>query len=309
MQHHPRHIRHTRKLHATRYLLVSAAVFMTVFGMAQLIRSYSGHTLPYASEMSNDSLLQATNKERAANGLPLLNLDEQLMEAAQTKAADMVARDYWSHDTPDGSPPWTFLEAVRYRYLKAGENLAYGFKTSAGTVNGWMNSPSHKANMLDPIYTEVGFGYVNSNNYQHAGQQTVVVAMYGAPATIAGTTESTPALPLQNAASPFSETAQQYAVGKPVQEAQPYVAASQSEARRVSFAQAILGTSFSISTTAIVVLLAVLVTVYVTKHVYALHRIVVRGERFVIHHPMLDIAFASFIVAAYIASRTSGFIQ
>ena len=62
----------------------------------------------------------------------------------------------------------------------AGENLAYGFDTSLGVVNGWMASPTHRDNVLLPDYEEVGFGIANGEDYQGT-ENTVVVAMYGDP--------------------------------------------------------------------------------------------------------------------------------
>src|SRR5690606_5510957 len=132
----------------------------------------------------NDSLLQATNNHRARHGAGLLTINPKLTHAAQEKANDMRARDYWSHNTPEGNPPWVFIEKVGYSYVKAGENLAYGFQTSQAAIRGWMNSESHRENMLDPNYTEVGFGFANSNDYQSHGEQTIVVAMYGTPSAL-----------------------------------------------------------------------------------------------------------------------------
>lgn len=137
--------------------------------------------LAYATNVSISGLLSSTNSKRQANGRASLGLDSRLNSAAQAKANDMVNRDYWSHVTPDGQQPWVFITNAGYQYLSAGENLAYGFMTSTGTVNGWMNSPSHKANLLSSTFTEVGFGIANSANYVGNGNQTVVVAMYGKP--------------------------------------------------------------------------------------------------------------------------------
>src|SRR5665647_1564760 len=97
----------------------------------------------YATEMSVQNLLNETNSQRVANSLGSLAINAQLDQAAQTKANDMAARDYWSHNTPDGQTPWTFVTAAGYSYQTVGENLAYGFATSADTVTGWMNSAPH----------------------------------------------------------------------------------------------------------------------------------------------------------------------
>ena len=97
----------------------------------------SNGVLAYATEISRSSLLSATNSQRSQNGgLGALQINTKLNSAAQTKANDMVARNYWSHTTPDGKEPWTFIDATGYAYQKAGENLAYGFDSSADTVVG-----------------------------------------------------------------------------------------------------------------------------------------------------------------------------
>lgn len=140
--------------------------------------------LGYATNVSVSGLLSATNAERAAAGKSALGLSGKLNTAAQGKANHMIANNYWAHTSPDGVSPWYWFGYAGYDYLTAGENLAYGFNTSDGVVNGWMNSSSHRANMLNGAYEQVGFGIANGSNYQ-GGANTVVVAHYGDPAVLA----------------------------------------------------------------------------------------------------------------------------
>src|SRR5882757_4641638 len=77
--------------------------------------------LGYATDMSVQSLLDDTNTQRAGNGEGALGLNAQLDQAAQAKANDMATRDYWSHNTPDGQTPWSFITATGYNYAAAGE--------------------------------------------------------------------------------------------------------------------------------------------------------------------------------------------
>jgi uncharacterized protein YkwD len=100
-------------------------------------RPHTG-VLAYATTMSVSELLTSTNQQRNANSVAGLSLNTRLNSAAQAKANDMVARDYWSHNTPDGQEPWVFFDAAGYTYHKAGENLAYGFSNAANTVTGWI---------------------------------------------------------------------------------------------------------------------------------------------------------------------------
>ena len=146
------------------------------------IGSLNRTVLGYATNISVTGLLDGTNQQRNANGLGSLSLNNTLSQAAQAKAADMSANDYWSHNSPSGATPWTFIGATGYAYQTAGENLAYGFTTSSDTITGWMNSPGHKANILHTSFSEVGFGIIDIANYQGKGPQTLVVAMYALPA-------------------------------------------------------------------------------------------------------------------------------
>jgi uncharacterized protein YkwD len=97
--------------------------------------------LGYATDMSADSLLADTNSQRTTNNETTLTLNARLNQAAQAKANDMAAHNYWSHNTPSGETPWSFITAAGYTYQAAGENLAYGFTTASDTIHGWMNSP------------------------------------------------------------------------------------------------------------------------------------------------------------------------
>jgi cell division septation protein DedD len=198
---HRRHVFHLRRFGLFGALIV--AYFVVRFDAGALPKppqiNGSAKVLAYASEMSRGGLVSATNAARAANGLGGFTLDSQLNNAAQMKAEDMAAKNYWAHVSPDGTQPWYFFEQAGYTYVRAGENLAYGFSTSQATVDGWMNSTSHRANILGN-YNDVGFGIVNVPDYQSSGQQTIVVAHYGSrPA--AATPAPAPAAPVTPAPS------------------------------------------------------------------------------------------------------------
>jgi hypothetical protein len=107
--------------------------------------------------IATQDLLNLTNEERQKEGLPLLVMNTQLTQAAQLKAKDMFAKDYWAHNSPNGTMPWDFIKQAGYDYQYAGENLARGFTTSNDVVTAWMNSPEHRENMLSPNYHDVGF--------------------------------------------------------------------------------------------------------------------------------------------------------
>lgn len=178
--------RYPKIVHFARYIpAIIISIFATYIWAHPYVSaalSVNGNdVLAYATNISPAGLLSATNSHRTSNGVAALSANSLLASAAQAKANDMVAKNYWSHVSPNGTQPWAFITAAGYNYAAAGENLAYGFMTSADTVNGWMNSPSHRANMLNNTFTEVGFGIANSENFIGTGKQTVVVAMYGKP--------------------------------------------------------------------------------------------------------------------------------
>src|SRR5262245_27999830 len=81
-------------------IVAAGLIFSSLWGAIQQ------HVLGYATDVTVSGLLGGTNNQRASNGLGGLHLNDKLNQAAQAKANDMVARNYWSHDTPDGNPPW-----------------------------------------------------------------------------------------------------------------------------------------------------------------------------------------------------------
>lgn len=159
-----------------------AVVFVAVL-LAQLIGNigYFRSTLGAESTVQVSELLDATNHERSSAGLAPLALDTRLSDAAYKKAQDMLANQYWSHDSPTGVKPWKWLADANYNYSYAGENLARNFDTSQTVVNAWMASPAHRENILKTQYQDVGFATVEGE--LHGKPTSLVVAMYGTPAT------------------------------------------------------------------------------------------------------------------------------
>ncbi|MFJ5733035.1 CAP domain-containing protein [Streptomyces paradoxus] len=100
-----------------------------------------------------------TNRERARAGLAPLAPDPLLTTAAQAHSADMVARAFYAHTAPDGSQPWDRAAAAGSTRRAIGENIACGQRSPADVVEGWMNSPGHRANILKPGFTHIGIGF------------------------------------------------------------------------------------------------------------------------------------------------------
>ena len=175
-----------------RGLIVFALYIFTFQTIYNFQQGGQFSVLGYATNVSTGGLLSETNAKRAANGFGSYASSVRLTQAAQAKANHMIAENYWSHYSPSGVTPWYFIEQAGYNYSRAGENLAYGFATSAGVVQGWMDSPSHRANILDSGFVHVGFGIANGANFQ-GGENTVVVAMYGEPIVTAPAPTPAPA--------------------------------------------------------------------------------------------------------------------
>lgn len=180
-------------LHHSSLLLIS----VLILGVA-LLTSYSSNHRPdvlgISSNITSSDLLSLTNQKRQEQGLPSLVLNEKLNAAAEQKARDMFAKDYWAHNGPDGTTPWVFVKSSGYDYLYAGENLARGFTNSPEVVAAWMASPGHRQNILSGDYQDVGFAVIDGNL---TGDETVlVVQMFGktkdAPVEVATASDAAP---------------------------------------------------------------------------------------------------------------------
>src|SRR3990167_6733136 len=249
-------------------------------GFKNSIKHPNASVLSYAASMQEQTLVADTNAERTRLRLAPLNLNQRLDQAADEKAKDMTARNYWSHDTPDGNPPWVFVANQKYSYQKLGENLAAGFDNEHSTVNGWMASRTHKENLLDPNFTEVGFGTAQSTNYTAGGggPMTIVVAFYGRPSDGAAALSQ-----VQGINAPSSVSLAQLALAK-----LPVV---------------------GLATNLAILLAASAILIWLGRHFLALKRAVRKGEKFVFSHPFLDVGLITIAALSYLLTRTAGLIH
>jgi uncharacterized protein YkwD len=118
---------------------------------------------PAAPETPVEAVVRLTNDERAKAGCPALLISSQLSAAAQGHTDDMASHNFMSHTGSDGSSPWDRINATGYQFWTAAENIALGFETPADVVNGWMNSPGHRANILNCNLHEIGVGYATNS--------------------------------------------------------------------------------------------------------------------------------------------------
>lgn len=110
-------------------------------------------------------VIRLVNVERTKAGLKALTEDWELSRVARYKSQDMHDLRYFSHTSPTYGSPFDMMKAFGIHYRTAGENIAMGYRTPAAVVQGWMNSPGHRANILNASYTKIGVGYVASGNY------------------------------------------------------------------------------------------------------------------------------------------------
>jgi uncharacterized protein YkwD len=127
----------------------------------------------------NKQIIEVTNSKRLEKKLPQLKENKLLSLAAESRAKDMFDNNYWDHVSPDGREPWDFIKSVGYEYSYAGENLAKGFSEANNTVNAWMSSPTHRDNLLNSNYEEIGVavysGRLNGRN------TTIIVQLFASP--------------------------------------------------------------------------------------------------------------------------------
>ncbi len=130
------------------------------------------------NKISEVEIIKLINLERSKNGLGEYKMNNLLVKTSNNKASDMFKYNYWSHVSPSGKTPWIFFDEVGYKYKYAGENLAVGFNTSSAVVDAWMKSPTHKDNILNSKYKDIGIsvrkGVLKNNN------MILVVAEFGA---------------------------------------------------------------------------------------------------------------------------------
>lgn len=165
-----------RLLHPSGLTAVLALVVIMQFLVRQTTTMLPS-VLGYASQIPSSEIITLTNTERQQRGLSTLSLSAELTKAAEKKAADMFSKDYWAHVSPVGTQPWFFITEAGYAYRYAGENLARDFTDPQSVVKAWIASPSHKENVLNNRYQEIGVAVVDGK--LGGRETTLVVQMFG----------------------------------------------------------------------------------------------------------------------------------
>jgi len=134
----------TQKINSIALVIVS---LMLTLGFVPMAR---------ASEINAENVIRYVNEARSKEGLLELATSEKLTEVAKAKVNDMVTNHYFAHTSPAGLTPWHWFETVGYDYRYAGENLAINFITAESEQAAWMNSPTHRKNIMNVNYQEIG---------------------------------------------------------------------------------------------------------------------------------------------------------
>lgn len=175
---------HRSNNHRARLLRPSALGFFValiillhaIFNFVAVLRP---GVLGTVSSISVDEVVKLTNQRRSEHGLSPLRMSDQLTQAAHKKGEDMLANNYWAHVSPSGREPWAFISDSGYSYRYAGENLAKDYSDAQAVVDAWMNSPSHKDNLLKKEYEDIGVAVVTGTLNGYA--TVLVVQLFGSP--------------------------------------------------------------------------------------------------------------------------------
>lgn len=166
-----------------RGLTVYIMLFVILQSTFTAINFSKPGVLGTSSNITRQQVIELTNIERAKNGLSALSENSVLDSAAEAKAANMFSENYWAHFAPSGKTPWDFILGSGYRFSVAGENLAKNFSNSDDVVAAWMNSTSHKENIINSKYRDIGIavedGVINGQ------KTTLVVQMFGTTSLLA----------------------------------------------------------------------------------------------------------------------------
>jgi hypothetical protein len=132
--------------------MLGIAVFAVVFSLAFSLVALANEPLGITKE----EVIQMVNDSREKEGVKVLAENEKLSQAAAAKAEDMLKENYFAHNSPSGKTPWFWIEQAGYDYHYAGENLAMDFKNADEQHSAWMKSPTHKKNILNKDFQEIG---------------------------------------------------------------------------------------------------------------------------------------------------------
>lgn len=156
-------------------------IYILLFILLKVSFSIIGYAQPgilgISSNIDQKKLIELTNQERAKKGRPPLIENEVLDKAAQMKAQNMFEENYWAHFAPSGKSPWDFILGAGYKFTYAGENLAKNFYQSDDVVAAWIASATHRENLLNSKYQDIGIAVVEG--VLNGEKTTLIVQIFG----------------------------------------------------------------------------------------------------------------------------------
>lgn len=151
-------------------------IYILIFILLQVGFSIINYVKPgilgISGNIDQKKIIELTNIERQKLGLGTVSENDALDKAASLKAQNMFEENYWAHFAPSGKTPWDFILGSGYKFTFAGENLAKNFSSSEEVVKAWMASPTHRDNLLNDKYKDIGMAVVEGNLN---GQKTILV--------------------------------------------------------------------------------------------------------------------------------------
>lgn len=177
---HPKNNHKPKILHLNS-LLVLLGVLIMAQSAISMLSELQPKILGLSTNINPENIITLTNSQRLQNDLKPLITSDKLNQAALAKASDMFANNYWSHTSPSGMEPWYFISQADYQYKHAGENLARDFNNSKEVISAWMASPTHRKNILDPRFENIGVAVVSG--LINGQETTLIVQMFGTQST------------------------------------------------------------------------------------------------------------------------------
>lgn len=166
-----------------RALFVYIAFFLILSLTFRGVNTVKPGVLGVESSITIEEVIRLTNAERQKEGLPPVTENSKLNAAALAKAQNMFEENYWAHYSPSGKDPWLFINGAGYEFSYAGENLAKSFYESDEVVKAWMASKTHRENLLNKHYTNIGIAVLEGT--LNGEKTTLVVQEFGKPVDVA----------------------------------------------------------------------------------------------------------------------------
>lgn len=166
--------------HALRHPWLGAYAIVVVAAkvIAVIAISFYG-SIAHVADVTPAAIIAQTNQARVQRKAPALKSNALLAKAAESKAQDMARRQYFAHISPSGVTPWYWFKQAGYSYTYAGENLALDFVSTEDVLSAWLQSPSHRSNLLSTKYKDIGVAVTTAKI--NGATSMIVVQMFGAP--------------------------------------------------------------------------------------------------------------------------------